>query len=233
MRAKKNILTKEERDVLILAAPHLNGHYLNNTEIGKHLGIPASRVKTIIHQICNKLEAHNRNEAIFIAIRRAIVSLNELYSLDELAELFGAFCPEMLRRVTQLVREELEDGHLEWKDEQIIRIDGGQDTILTRREQDVLALVGRGLTNREIADMLYISTSAVRTFLYRACNKLGTHKRAGAFVLALKRGEISIYDMYTLGDLIRLLAPLGAESLEKIAQILTRKPDQEPVPTGN
>src|SRR4030042_2260417 len=132
MKAKDTILTKEERDVLILAAPQLSGHHLNNAEIGQHLGISASRVKTLIHQICIKLEASNRNEAIFIAIRRRIVSLNELYSLDELAELFGAFCPDMLRRVTQLVQEELEYGRLQWKDEQIIRMDRRRNTILTQ-----------------------------------------------------------------------------------------------------
>jgi len=232
MKAKTSVLTKEESDVLILSAPHLCGGHLSNAEIGQRLGISGGRVKTLIHQLCIKLGASNRNEAIYIAIRRGLINLDEMYTLDELTELFSAFCPDMLRRIPHLVLEELEHGNLQWKDEQIIRMDRKEDTILTKREQDVLALVGRGLTNQEIADTLYMSISAVRTFLYRACTKLGTHKRAGAFVLALKRGEISITEMYSLNELLRLLAPLGAESLEKIAQLLAQKAGQEPVPAG-
>jgi DNA-binding CsgD family transcriptional regulator len=190
-------------------------------------------VKTLIHQICIKLEAHNRNEAIFFAVRRGEIRPNELYTLDELAELFSAFHPDMLRRVTHLVREDLEHGHLSGKDEQIIRTDRRKDTILTKCERDVLILVGRGLTNREIADTLYISINAVSTFLYRACTKLGTHKRVGALVLALKRGEISMGEIYSLNELVRALATLEAESIEKIAQLLTQKLGQEPVPAGS
>ena len=232
MKAKYTILTKEERDVLVLAAPNLSGQHLNNTEIGQRLCISAGRVQTLIHQACIKLGAHNRYEALYIAIRQGVVRLDELYTLDELAELLSAFCPDMLRRITHLVHEELENGHFTENGEQFIRTDSIQDTILTKREQDVIALVGRGLTNREIADTLYMSINAVRTYIYRACTKLGTHRRAGAVALAMKRGEMSIGEMYSSNELLRLLAPLGSESLEKIAQLLSQKLEQEPVPSG-
>ena len=233
MKTKSTVLTKEERDILILAALHPRGKHLSNSEIAQRLGISVSRVKTLIHQACVKLGAHNRNEAIFFAMKRGEISLNEFYSLDELAEILSSLSPDMLRRIAHLVRQELEHGHLPGKDEQIICTDRRQDTILTKRERDVLILAGRGLTNIEIADRLYISISAVRTFLNRACTKLGARKRADAVVLALKQREISVGEIFSLNEVVQGLAPLGAESIEKIAQLLNQKLGQEPVPTGS
>ena len=94
-------------------------------------------------------------------------------------------------------------------------------------------LAGCGLTNREIADRLYISINAVRTFLYRACTKLGTRRRADAVVLAVQQGEIGASDIFSPNELIQILAPLGAGSLEKIAQLLNQKLGQEPIPNGS
>ena len=233
MKARGHILTREERDVLILAAKHPHGLHLNNSDIGQRLGISANRVKTLIHQACVKLRAHNRNEALLFSIKRGEIGFNELYSLDELAEFLWALRPDILRGLAHLMHKGLEHGHLQGKDKQIIHTDRIQGTILTKSERDVLILVGRGLTNREIADTLYVSIGAVSTYLYRACTKLGVRKRADAVVLALKRREISICEIHALDELLQLLVPLGAESLEKIAQLLTKKLEQEPVPTGS
>lgn len=231
MKTKSTVLTKEERDILILAALH--GQHLNNAEIAQRLGISVSRVKTLIHQACVKLDAHNRNEALFFAImKRREISPTEFYSLDELAEILISLSPDMLRRIAHLVRQELEHGQLPGKEEQIICTDRRQDAILTKRERDVLILVTRGLTNKEIADRLCISISAVRTFLNQACTKLGARKRADALVLALKQREISLGEIFSLNEVVQSLAPLGAESIEKIAQLLSQKLGQEPVPTG-
>jgi DNA-binding CsgD family transcriptional regulator len=139
----------------------------------------------------------------------------------------------MLRSIAHLVRQELEHGHLPGKDEQILLTDRRQDTTLTKRERDVLILAGRGLTNREIADKLYITPSAVRTFLNRACTKLGARKRSDAVVLALKQREISVGEITSLNEVVQGLAPVGAESLEKMAQLRNQKPGQEPIPTGS
>jgi DNA-binding CsgD family transcriptional regulator len=233
MKTKSTILTKEEREVLILGCIHPRGKHFSNSEIAQRLGISVSRVKNLIHQACLKLEAHNRIEAIFFAMKGGEINLNEVYSLDEIAEILSSLSPDMLRRIAQLVRQELEYGHLPEKDEQIILTDRRQDTTLTKRERDVLILAGRGLTNREIADKLYISPSAVRTFLNRACTKLGARKRADAVVLALKQREITVGEITSLNEVVQGLAPVGAESLEKMAQLLNQKLGQEPIPTGS
>jgi len=232
MKTKSTVLTKEERDILILATRH-DGQQLSNSEISQHLGISVSRVKNIIHQACVKLEAHNRAEAIVFALKRGDIRLNDFYSLDELAEVLGSLGSGMLRRIAHLVRQELELGYPPGKDEQIIRTDRRQDAILTNRERDVLILAGRGLTNREIADRLYISIGAVTTFLNRACRKLGARRRTDAVVLALKQREISVGEILSLYEMLQFFAPLGAESIEKMAQLLDQKLGQEPIPTGS
>ena len=233
MKTKSTVLTTEERDILILGTINPRGEHLSNIEIARRLGMSVNRVKTLIHQACVKLEAHNRIEAIFFAMRRGEISLNEVYSMDELAEILSSLSPDMLRRIAHLVRQELEYGHFPEKDEQIISTDRRRDTILTRRERDVIILAGRGLTNVEIADRLYISLSAVRTFLNRACTKLGARRRADAVVLALKQREIGVGEITSLDEVVQGLAPLGAESLEKMAKLRNRKLGQEPIPNGS
>ena len=232
MKRKSTTLTREERDVLVLGGMHLNGKQLSNTEIAQNLGVSVSRVKTIVRQACVRLKAHNRNEAIRFAVQRGEISLDELFSLGELAEQCSSLGPDMLRRIAHLVRQWLEDGHLPENDEQIICPVRRQDTMLTKAERDVLVLVGCGLTNREIADRLYISVSTVRTFLCRACAKLGAGRRADALILAMKRKEISVLDIFTPNELIHVLATLGPESVEQMAQLLDQELGQEHIPTG-
>ncbi len=58
--------------------------------------------------------------------------------------------------------------------------------ILSRREREVAGLVARGLTNREIAAHLFLSTKTIETHLSRAYEKLGISSRA-ALAVAIER----------------------------------------------
>jgi len=230
MKTRSTVLTKEERDVLILAALH--GQHLGNAEIAQRLGASVNRVKTLIHQACIKLGAHNRNEAIVSAMKRGEISPTEFYSLDELAELLSSLGPDMLRRIAHLVRQ-LEHGHPLEEDEQIIRTDRSQDNILTKRERDVLILAGRRLTNKKIADRLCITVGTVGIFLNRAYTKLGARKRDEAVLWALKQREITVGEIISLNEIVQCFAPSGAESVEKMDQLLNQKLGQEPNPTSS
>ena len=56
--------------------------------------------------------------------------------------------------------------------------------VLTDREREVLALVGRGLSNEEIGAELYISVATARTHVSRAMTKLHARDRAQLVVTA-------------------------------------------------
>ncbi|WP_055618902.1 response regulator transcription factor [Streptomyces sp. JHA19] len=55
---------------------------------------------------------------------------------------------------------------------------------LSPRERDVLALIGDGLTNREIGKKLYLSEKTVKNHISRLLAKLGVQRRVQAAVLA-------------------------------------------------
>jgi DNA-binding NarL/FixJ family response regulator len=65
-----------------------------------------------------------------------------------------------------------------------------QLTVLTDREREVLALVGTGMSNDEIAEQLVVSVHTAKTHVKRAMVKLGAHDRAQLVVIAYESGLI-------------------------------------------
>lgn len=63
-------------------------------------------------------------------------------------------------------------------------------SVLTERELEVLKLIGRGLSNREISQTLWIAESTVKTHITRMFMKLDLHDRAQAVVLAYETGLV-------------------------------------------
>ncbi|MEV8550762.1 response regulator transcription factor [Streptomyces glaucescens] len=59
---------------------------------------------------------------------------------------------------------------------------------LSAREREVLALVAKGTSNREIARELFISEATVKTHLTHLYGKLGVRDRAAAVAVAYDRG---------------------------------------------
>ena len=62
---------------------------------------------------------------------------------------------------------------------------------LTKREQEILALVARGKSNQEIAQILYIAPGTVRVHAHAILQKLEVRDRTQAAVLAIQKGLVA------------------------------------------
>jgi len=62
--------------------------------------------------------------------------------------------------------------------------------LLTDREREVVALVGRGLANEEIATRLFISPATAKTHVSHAMTKLSARDRAQLVVFAYDSGLV-------------------------------------------
>jgi len=62
---------------------------------------------------------------------------------------------------------------------------------LTRREQEILALIAAGKSNQEIAEQLYITVGTVRVHVHAILQKLSVRDRTQAAVLAIQKGLVA------------------------------------------
>lgn len=62
---------------------------------------------------------------------------------------------------------------------------------ISERELEIIALIAEGLTNKEVADKLYLSSHTVNTHRKNIMSKLGVNNTAGIVIYAVKEGLIS------------------------------------------
>ncbi|MFC1982900.1 response regulator transcription factor, partial [Chloroflexota bacterium] len=63
------------------------------------------------------------------------------------------------------------------------------------RELDVLQMVAKGSTNREIAEKMFISERTVQSHMANIYRKLKVGSRTEAVVYALKKGWVKLNDL--------------------------------------
>jgi DNA-binding NarL/FixJ family response regulator len=69
-------------------------------------------------------------------------------------------------------------------------LDSRQSILLTPREREVAELLAQGLTNREIADRLYLSERTAQNHVQHILEKLGVHSKLEAAAQAVERGLV-------------------------------------------
>jgi DNA-binding NarL/FixJ family response regulator len=67
-----------------------------------------------------------------------------------------------------------------------------QNTELTQREMDVLRLLSKGLSNRDIGERLNIAEKTVRIHMSHILEKLGAADRTQAVIVAVQRGIVHL-----------------------------------------
>jgi predicted ATPase/DNA-binding CsgD family transcriptional regulator len=72
-----------------------------------------------------------------------------------------------------------------------VSTNGQAASLLTQREQEVAALIGRGLTNRQIAEALVITEGTAANHVAHILNKLGYSSRARVAVWAAEQGLLA------------------------------------------
>lgn len=72
-----------------------------------------------------------------------------------------------------------------------MELDGRKAVELNRTERNIASLVGRGLSNREIAEKLYLSEGTIRNALSSALSKLNLRDRTQLAIWAVQTGLAS------------------------------------------
>jgi len=70
---------------------------------------------------------------------------------------------------------------------------GDPATLLTNRELDVLVLLAQRHSNKEIANLLFISVATVKRHVVNIFRKLGVNKRREAILKAEREGILPVW----------------------------------------
>ena len=92
--------------------------------------------------------------------------------------------PELLSKVVRLFRELAQEA----QSDLLIDVQKGGEEAMTKTERQIAILVGRGLSNREIAERLHFSEGTVRNALSSVLGKLALRDRTQLAIWAVQTG---------------------------------------------
>jgi len=73
--------------------------------------------------------------------------------------------------------------------------DSGTRGVLSARELEILRLAAKGMSNKDIADSLFLSVRTVKAHLTNIFNKMGTGCRTDAIIKGLREGYITLEEI--------------------------------------
>ena len=168
------VITREQPDIILLDLD-LGGH--SSLEFFTELASAATGARILVLTAVDDPEMH----------RRAVL-------LGSMGVVLKRHASEALLRAIERVRQ----GEV-WLDKSTIagllsaaNKAGDEDTVriatLTKREREIILLIGEGLRNKQIADRLFVSETTVRHHLTSVFSKLGVSSRLDLVVYAYRHG---------------------------------------------
>ena len=125
---------------------------------------------------------HSKNSTKYIALVCSVIDNNALKEYDESI----AICDD-LEAITGKINHLL---HAEEEEEK----DNEQET-LSQREKEIITCVVKGMTNKAIADKLYLSIHTVITHRRNIARKLQIHSPAGLTIYAIVNKLVELSDI--------------------------------------
>ncbi|WP_409229333.1 LuxR C-terminal-related transcriptional regulator [Gudongella sp. SC589] len=165
-----------EPDILIMDPQQKDNDGFETIRLLKERGFKG-KIILLLENICNEryMEASKINIEGYVLKTASPEKL--LYSIKE------------VNRGMQYIDEEVKR-ELQYSDEclKISRIENEKVDSLSQREYDILKLVASGLSNRSIADQLFISEKTVKNHLTQIFRKLEVSDRVQATLFAIRSG---------------------------------------------
>jgi two-component system, NarL family, nitrate/nitrite response regulator NarL len=128
------------------------------------------------------LSADSSRELVYDAVQLgAAAFLTKASTLDQICDAIVA-----VARGETVLAAEVQSGLVR----ELRERDRPAGSLLSERESQVLSLIAEGLSNPEIGERLFISSSTVKTYVKSVLDKLGVNDRAAAVAEAMRRGLI-------------------------------------------
>ena len=134
-----------------------------------------------LHNGGDRFKSHPEIKVKVAALVYSLFDENTLKHFDEVFQIYDSR-PKILRKINLLLKERIREESL-------------PDMSLTVREIDVLKLLVRGHSNKEISTALFISTHTVISHRKNITHKLNIKSVAGLTVYAMLNGIISIEEL--------------------------------------
>ncbi len=140
-------------------------------------------VRSLDHGVvCLMLTSFSDDEALFDAIMAGAAGyvLKEVRGSDLVADIrkvaagHSLLDPELTERVMQRLKDRQAQQQAEH---------------LTPQEERILEFISEGLTNRQIAEKMYLSEKTVKNYVSNLLSKLGMSRRTEAAVYAVRQGS--------------------------------------------
>lgn len=168
--------------------PKLNHHPIEITEISDAKELKQYLVNNRIDILIvnpllmgftslNSIRKMAQNQQMkFIALQTTLVAKASLQEYDVLVSIYDSM-KQIKETFTKIIITPDSEKHSE---------------ALSVREREILSLVVKGMSNKQIADKLFLSVHTVVTHRRNICNKLDIHNTSGLIIYAIVNGLVEI-----------------------------------------